>query len=241
MTAQVPLVGGDELGPPSLVELALERIRADILRGTLAPGERLVEEQLTRRFGVSRAPVREALRLLAQQGLVEHLPRRGVRVVELSARDIQELFDLRDALERFAVETAFAGGRRPERSALRDLEAATARIEEAAHDVDDPALEERAAVDRAAAHRAFHLAFVGLAGHRHLLRVYEPVVLQLQVYMATNMRREAEQRSPADGARRHRLLADAVATGDADHVLAALARHGARDYLSPELASEDAG
>ena len=74
------------LEAPSLVELAVRRLRAEIVVGAFAPGERLVEEQLTRRFGISRAPLREALRLLGQQGLVEHLPRRGVRVVALSAR-----------------------------------------------------------------------------------------------------------------------------------------------------------
>ncbi|SDG04529.1 GntR family transcriptional regulator [Pseudonocardia oroxyli] len=213
------------LGAQSLVELALERIRGDILRGAIAPGERLVEEQLTRRFGISRAPVREALRLLGQQGLVEHLPRRGVRVAELSATDMAELFGLRDALERYAVETALAAPPDPERLAV--LERATERIERAAT--------QDASLDRADAHREFHVALVALAGHRHLLRVYEPVIMQLQLYMAANMRREAEQRSPAEGAHRHRHLFEAVASGDAATVLAALAGHGAQTYLAPEL------
>ena len=90
----------------SLVELATVRLRHEILSGSLEPGERLIEEQLTQRFGISRAPLREALRLLGQQGLVEHLPRRGVRVAELSAGDVDELFGLRDVLERHAVRSA---------------------------------------------------------------------------------------------------------------------------------------
>ncbi|GAA1843745.1 GntR family transcriptional regulator [Pseudonocardia ailaonensis] len=222
MTAEIPL---DGLGAQSLVELALDRIRGDILRGTIGPGERLVEEQLTRRFGISRAPVREALRLLGQQGLVEHLPRRGVRVAELSADDMEELFGLRDALERYAVETALAVPLDQERLAV--LERAAERMERAA--VAD------APLDRADAHREFHLALVALAGHRHLLRAYEPIIMQLQLYMAANMRREAEQRSPAEGAHRHRHLYEAVASGDSGTVLAALAGHGARTYLAPEL------
>ncbi|GAA4689349.1 GntR family transcriptional regulator [Pseudonocardia yuanmonensis] len=228
MTAEVPLEG---LGAQSLVELALDRIRGDILRGAIGPGERLVEEQLTRRFGISRAPVREALRLLGQQGLVEHLPRRGVRVAELSARDMTELFGLRDALERFAVETALGGGRRPDPEKLAVLERAAERIERAAGHEEHA----DAAIDRAEAHREFHLALVALAGHRHLLRVYEPVIMQLQLYMAANMRREAEQRSPAEGAHRHRHLYEAVASGDVAAVLEALASHGAQTYLRPEL------
>ncbi|MFR9801938.1 GntR family transcriptional regulator [Pseudonocardia sp. RS010] len=242
MTAEVPL---DGLGAQSLVELALDRIRADILRGAIGPGERLVEEQLTRRFGISRAPVREALRLLGQQGLVEHLPRRGVRVTELSARDMTELFGLRDALERYAVDTALRGGGRPDPEKLAVLERAVERIERAAGadehgdhphgDHRDRAAVDHTVVDRAEAHREFHLALVALAGHRHLLRVYEPVIMQLQLYMAANMRREAAQRSPAEGAHRHRHLYEAVTSGDADAVLTALASHGARTYLTPEL------
>jgi DNA-binding GntR family transcriptional regulator len=67
------------------------------------------------------------------------------------------------------------------------------------------------------------------------MRAYEPVLLQLELYMATNMRREAAARSPAEGAHRHRRLLEAVTAGDADRVLAELARHGARAYLAPEL------
>ena len=106
------------LDAPSLVELAVRRLRAEIVGGAFAPGERLVEEQLTRRLGISRAPLREALRLLGQQGLVEHLPRRGVRVVALSARDIDELFSLRDVLERFALECALGRGGVPDPDGL---------------------------------------------------------------------------------------------------------------------------
>lgn len=221
MTAEPAVDGGLEAS--SLVELAVRRLRSEILSGALVPGERLVEEQLTRRFGTSRAPLREALRLLGQQGLVEHLPRRGVRVAELSARDIDELFTLRDALERFAVECALTEPRD-----TTDLRAATDRMERAADGGD--------ASEQAAAHRAFHLALVGLAGHQQLLRSYEPVLTKLQLYMATNLRREAEAVSGSrEGAQRHRRLCDAVDSADLDAVLVELAHHGARTYLAPEL------
>ena len=69
---------------PSLVEVTTRQLREEILSGELAPGERLIEEQIRLRFSISRAPLREALRSLAQQGLVEHLPRRGTRVTDLT-------------------------------------------------------------------------------------------------------------------------------------------------------------
>jgi DNA-binding GntR family transcriptional regulator len=213
--------------PASLVDLSVRRLRAEILGGILPPGERIVEEQLTARYRISRAPLREALRQLAQQGLVEHLPRRGVRVAELSARDIDELFGLRDALEQYAVRTALAAGRTPEPTALQRLAAAVERME--------LAVDGGAPLAQPSAHREFHLALVALAGHQHLLRVYEPVLLQLELYMATNMRREAQLRSPVEGAARHRRLYEAVLKGDVDGVLAELELHGARTYLTPEL------
>ncbi|MGI5132232.1 GntR family transcriptional regulator [Pseudonocardia sp. CA-107938] len=214
----------EALAPPSLVEMAVIRLRSEILSGALAPGERIVEGQLTQRFGTSRAPLREALRLLGEQGLVEHLPRRGVRVTRLSPRDIDELFTLRDALEQFAVRCALSG---PARLPVDGVRAAVEEMERAAADGD--------ALRKAAAHREFHLALVALAGHHHLMRAYEPVLLRLQLYMATNMRREAEDRSALDGPQRHRRLLDAIESGDVERVLLELHHHGGRTYLAPEL------
>jgi DNA-binding GntR family transcriptional regulator len=230
VTADARLADVGGLGAQSLVELAFRRLRGEILSGALAPGERIVEEQLTRRFGTSRAPLREALRLLGQQGLVEHLPRRGVRVAQLSARDMAELYGLRDVLEQFAIDLALGSGMPPEPDRLAALERAVEEIERAT--------EQGAAFDQAEAHRNFHLALVALSGHQHLLRVYEPVILKLQLYMATNMRREAQVRPATEGAKRHRRLYEAVVSGDRAAVLDALVSHGARAYLAPELDAE---
>jgi len=208
-------VDGGELGSYSLVELAYDRLRREILSGRTDPGERLVEEQLTRQLGISRAPLREALRLLAQQGLVEHIPRRGVRVATLSEDDIRELYEVRDVLERHALTTMPAD---PElgglRAALDDMRVATA------------------AGDRFAladAHRRFHTAVVGLGGNGQLTDLYASVLVRIQLYMAVNMRREAEAADAADGLHRHERLLAAVREGT---VLAELPAHGARAYLS---------
>jgi DNA-binding GntR family transcriptional regulator len=83
-----------------------DALREEIERGLLAPGERLVEMALARRFEVSQGPVREALRLLEREGLVDHRPRRGVYVRVLSARDIEEVYSLRAAIEGLAVRRA---------------------------------------------------------------------------------------------------------------------------------------
>ncbi len=71
------LAADEGLGAASLVELATDRLRQENLSGALPPGTRLVEETARQWFGISRAPLREALRRLAEQGLAEHLPPPG--------------------------------------------------------------------------------------------------------------------------------------------------------------------
>jgi DNA-binding GntR family transcriptional regulator len=209
------------LETPSLVDLAVARLRADILSGGTEPGERLVEEQLTRRFGISRAPLREALRLLAQQGLVDHFPRRGARVATLTGDDLQELYGVRDVLERYAVEQAFPI-QDPRRLVALHAELDAMRVAEEAGD--------RFAM--AEAHRQFHVALVALANNRQLAWVHESVLVKTQLYMAINLRREADTGHGHDNVARHRRLYEAVAGAGADAVLAELATHGARQYLS---------
>lgn len=221
MAVTDPLDFDGRLRPPSLVELAVSRLRGEILSGALEPGERLVEEQLTRRFGISRAPVREALCLLAEQGLVDHLPRRGVRVTTLSERDYDELFAVRNALEQFAIQL------------LLDQSSGVLNVNPLADILDQLAVAadsgDRLAASRA--HQAFHLALVALADSRQLVLTYEPVLMKLQLYMAANLRREAEMSSPAEGVRRHRRLLRALSSGDREKVRIELQRHGSRSYF----------
>jgi DNA-binding GntR family transcriptional regulator len=88
------------------VAFIVERLRDDILAGRLPPGSRLVECDLTARFAVSRGPVREALRRLAAEGLIEHWPHRGAVVRRLTGREIRELFAIRIEMEALAARLA---------------------------------------------------------------------------------------------------------------------------------------
>jgi DNA-binding GntR family transcriptional regulator len=211
----------EELASSSLVELIVARLSREILSGNTDPGERLIEEHLTRRFGISRAPLREALRLLAQQGLVEHVPRRGVRVATLSERDVEELYEVRDVIERHAIVAAFKDGSTPD---LSPVTGALDTMRDAAGRDDVPAVTE--------AHRAFHVAVVALAGNRQLTSVYQSVVLKIQLYMALNLRREADRGQQLGGLHRHERLVQALSCGDAYAVLAELTAHGARAYVT---------
>ena len=90
----------------SLREVVHDSIRDAIVKGSLRPGERIVESRIAKSMGVSQAPVREAIRELEQAGLVVSYPNRGAFVRQLTPRDIREIYSLRAVLERFAVELA---------------------------------------------------------------------------------------------------------------------------------------
>src|SRR5687768_930026 len=91
-------------GPaPSNVDLALEAVRDAIVQGRIRPGERIKEIPLADELGFSRAPVRDALRLLERDGLVELVPNRGAIVPELRAVDVLEVYALRASLGTLAL------------------------------------------------------------------------------------------------------------------------------------------
>ena len=87
-----------------LHEEVVERLRDMIVEGDLAAGKRLNETALADVLGVSRTPIREALKLLASEGMVELLPNRGARVVDMSSTEIAELFEVISGIERHAAE-----------------------------------------------------------------------------------------------------------------------------------------
>lgn len=105
----------------SLSEEVLDRLREAIVRGRFRPGDRLSESMLAEAFGVSRGPVREALSQLQQEGLVSVERHRGARVSRISPEDVEELYELRIDLERFAVKRAVRLITNPEMAAMRSV------------------------------------------------------------------------------------------------------------------------
>lgn len=131
---------------PSLGEQIYARLRQEIVAGRLRPGERLIELSIAKRFGVSQAPVREALRRLSQEGLAVGEPRRGTRIRELTLSDIQEIYEVRAELEVYAarrfVERLSPGASRMLRRAYADLARASRAEDQAAMLEQDIALHE---------------------------------------------------------------------------------------------------
>ena len=205
---------------PSLVQLGAAALRKMILSGDLGPGARLVEERLTEQLGISRAPLREALRLLEQEGLVVSRPRHGSSVAELDEDDVLEILTLRRVLERTAVEV---GVPVQDETRLERCRAALAQMESSARAHDRAALVGHG--------YAFHASIVALAGQRRLSALYDSLQQQLLLCMSRNLyARERYHEDLDEHARRHRQLLELIEAGDPAPVLAALDAHGERSF-----------
>ena len=91
-----------------LRDVVFNTLRNAILRGDLKPGERLMEMHLANKLGVSRTPIREAIRMLEQEGLAVTIPRKGAQVAKMTEKDLQDVLEIRDSLDELAVSSACA-------------------------------------------------------------------------------------------------------------------------------------
>lgn len=108
-------------GAESLHETLVVRLRDLIVEGELEPGARISERLLCARFGISRTPLREALKVLASEGLVDLLPNRGARVVRLEDKDVEDMFEVMAALEALSGRLACARIGEPALAEIRAL------------------------------------------------------------------------------------------------------------------------
>lgn len=181
---------------------ALESLRELIFSGDLAAGSDHLETELAVRLGLSRTPVREALLVLEEQGLVDIRPRKGVRIKPVSPVDMAEIYDLLRELESLAAQNAARA--KPDAAALATLARAIDAMEEAL-DRDD-----RAAW--AEADDMFHTELVALGGNARLARMVQMMADQVRRARAVTLyMRPAPTRSNAD----HRAVFEAIAAGDA--------------------------
>jgi DNA-binding GntR family transcriptional regulator len=217
---------GDPPAHGATVSFIVERLREDILTGRAPAGWRLVEWELTTRFAVSRGPVREALRRLAAEGLVEHQPHRGALVRRLSARDMRELFQIRVEMEALAARLAAEAGD-PERRQ---------RFAEAIRPIlDDSA---RSAPEYLAENAAFHEAIMALADNVQLrdlaMRLHLPLIMaQVGDVLTPEVLRASVNE--------HRAVANAISERNPKAAVAAMRAHlerAARIALDRRAAAE---
>jgi GntR family transcriptional regulator, rspAB operon transcriptional repressor len=158
-----------EAGPGrrSLTEQVYDALKREILTARLRPSQPLIENELAARFGVSKTPIREALRLLVQDGWIVVLPRKGYLVRPLSLEDVREVFALRLMLEpQVAAEAA-----------SRRSEALLGRLRQAAA---VPEAGEHSYQGAMRAARAFHLTVAAAAGNSRLSRVLEALLDEVE-------------------------------------------------------------
>src|SRR4051794_4040416 len=159
---QMPVPASEPFERDLLRDRAYAVIRDAIVDGTLAPGERLRDQELTKWLGLSRTPVREALNRLEQDGLVETAPQRFTRVAPLDRREAQDAFPVVAALHALAAELAAPRLTKHDVDAMRD---ANARFKHAL---------ERGDVDAALdADDAFHQVFVHVSANTEIPRALE--------------------------------------------------------------------
>src|SRR5207248_4495741 len=149
-----------------LRDKVVEELRRRIIDGAYEPGHRLTEERLADDFGVSRNPVREAIRVLESEGFLVAQPRRGAVVARMSVQDVEDLFDVRLALEVLAASLA------AERLGSGDSAALTKLLARARTT--------RRMADLAALNTRFHAAVCTLAGNRLLTSLMESLHGRLQ-------------------------------------------------------------
>lgn len=181
-----------------LRERVRDELRQRIIDDVYPPGTRLIENDLASQLGVSRVPVREALRALESEGFVKTIPRRGAVVVELSARDVEELFDVREALEVLASQQAAL---RATKADLRRVNNTLSRARKAL-DADD-----RIALGRA--NEAFHDEILKLSHNNLLQSVLDPMQGRLHWLLR-------QTGDPHDLVEEHSLLFEAIAQGSPD-------------------------
>jgi DNA-binding GntR family transcriptional regulator len=195
-------------------ERVTSELRQQIIAGSLLPGDRLVERELAERFGVSRVPVREAIRALVAEGFVHfETPRRTV-VRRLTPTDVKELFELREALE------VYAAGLAASRATPQDLAEVRELIDRAAAATE--AGDAEAITD---VNSRLHERIVAMAGNSLLTEALEPVAGRLR--WMTRRNEEWPQLLVE-----HRELYEAIASGEPDRARAHALTHVRTNYRS---------
>lgn len=203
----------DPVRPRTMTEHAAEAIVAGAARGLFLPGDRLVEAEIARELGISRVPVREALRLLESHGIVVNHPYRGMRMMQVTNRTASDLAKVRLTLELMALAEVLdrvAGGQ-----PVAPLSAAAERYARVALD---------ASADIAvviAADRDFHATLVGLAGNDPLLQTWESLSRRLTLLWAIGHTHSARE----DVIAQHGQIVEAIRTNDRERAGATLEAH----------------
>lgn len=207
-------IGSERLIAQNLSSLALERLEKAIMEGELAPGERLSESELARRFGISRGPLREAIGQLEGRKLVTRVSNQGARVVSLSNEDLLDLLQVRESLEGMACRLA----------SQNMSEAALARLDDmlAAHEKAD-AMQAGRGYFQEAGDGDFHQVILAACGNARLSGMLgQELYSLLRLYRHRMSMRPGR---PAEALDEHKQIVAALRARDPDAAEAAMRAH----------------
>lgn len=200
-----------------LPQRVAERLRTAILEGQLRPGEWLRQERIASEYGVSQMPVREALKQLAAEGLVEHVPYRGVRVVQFSALDVEDLYACRAFVESMAARHAAASITPDELAELEKLHTRMSSL------VDDSTVGEYRELNR-----RFHEAIYAASRRSYLVRTLAQLWSAFPTMLWSNFAATATTSPPgrvAPDTEEHASIVAALRAGDGEAAEKAMTRH----------------
>ncbi|MBI4663514.1 MAG: GntR family transcriptional regulator [Verrucomicrobia bacterium] len=201
-----------------LTDQIYEALRQSMLDGELHPGERLDTRRIAQDFGVSQAPVRHAVAMLAKDGLLEVRPRSGTFVENLTAGHLSEIMDIRRALELLACESAVKEVKETDIAHLRRF------IREIRESVDPREVSQSAAKFHDLLNTAFHEAFVNLSGNKRLVQLYS--TLEVHQHMARVHARFSDWgKSVTTEADQHSAIVAALEDRNLDRLRRAVKRH----------------
>lgn len=185
-----------------LRELVFESLREAIISGQLRPGERLMEIQLAEEMGVSRTPVREAIRKLELEALVVMIPRKGAYVAGLSLKDIVDVFEIRGALEGLAAELA------AERITDNELEELERYLVKISDDIEKGDLEKVVATDT-----DFHSILYQASRNQRLSQIISNLREQIQRFRTTSLSYPGRMKTALE---EHRKIVEAISARDGE-------------------------
>jgi DNA-binding GntR family transcriptional regulator len=204
--------GWRPLKPRTLVDMVIEALIAGVARGLILPGDRVVETDLAQRLGVSRVPVREALRILESQGLVINEPYKGIRLMPVSQKRIDDLIEARVALEVTAATRAIKEGR----NGGGEMAILTRCIDELVL-----AGTRKDAYAFASADTGFHRALCRLGGNDVLCGLWEGLARQATIFFGLS----TLIKPMAEIVEEHRVLMEVFRMGDVTAMAKALDEH----------------
>lgn len=204
--------GWQPLRPRTLVDAVIDEVIAAAASGRILPGDRIVEADLAQGLGISRVPVREALRILESQGLVVNEPYKGIRLRTVTQERIDHLIEARVALETAAATRAILGGR----NGKTEVELLHHRVDEL-----DLMRVRRDAYGFATADTNFHRALCQFSGNEVICDLWEMLSRQLTIIVGLSTFGKAM----ADIANEHRTLIQVFESGDVTRMAQALDDH----------------